>query len=530
LQIEEAQNIVKDSNAESSNWKEKEVELLEENKKSNIKIEAQAIELETQAIEIGKLKHYVKLLTDAIYGKKSEKLNSEAIKQLGLLFNEAEGHSEDEQEELPIEATTSIKEHKRKKGRKKLPKDLPIKQIIYDLEEEEKKCSCGCQLSKIGEEKSEQLDFIPAKLQVIEHVRYKYACKGCEDTVKCAKLPNKPLPKANATAGLLAHIMVGKYTDHLPLYRQAEIFKRHGIDLPRSTLCNWVNASGKLIKPIIGLLKKDMIASDYVASDETTVRVLDNEASTSYMWVHLSGERDKRAIVYDYQDNRRGENAETFLQDFKGYHQTDAYSGYNGVHDREEITWVACWAHARRKYIEITKTIKEPGIAHKMVKYIGLLYKIEREALDKKLDPGEIKKLREEKAIPILGVIKKLVDEVKDATPPQSILGKAIRYTSNNWQGLNNYLLDGRLRIDNNDSERSIKPFAVGRKNWMFCATTKGAEASANIYSIIETCKATNINPYNYLKYLLNHIHDYSDPKDLVNLLPYNIDKKLLSD
>lgn len=151
-------------------------------------------------------------------------------------------------------------------------------------------------------------------------------------------------------------------------------------------------------------------------------------------------------------------------------------------------------------------------------------------ALDKKLDPGGIKKLREEKAIPILGVIKKLVDEVKDATPPQSILGKAIRYTSNNWQGLNNYLLDGRLRIDNNDSERSIKPFAVGRKNWMFCATTKGAEASANIYSIIETCKTNNINPYNYLKYLLNHIHDYSDPEELVNLLPYNIDKKLLSD
>ena len=203
MQVEEALNITKDSNAESSNWKEKEVKLLEENKKSNIKIESQAIELE-------KLKHYVKLLKDAIYGKKSEKLDSEAIRQLGLLFNEAEGHSEDEQEELPIEETTSIKEHKRKKGRKKLPKDLPRKQIIYDLEEEEKKCSCGCQLSKIGEEKSDQLDFIPAKLQVIEHVRYKYACKGCEDTVKCAKLPNKPLPKANATAGLLAHIMVSK--------------------------------------------------------------------------------------------------------------------------------------------------------------------------------------------------------------------------------------------------------------------------------------------------------------------------------
>ncbi len=194
--------------------------------------------------------------------------------------------------------------------------------------------------------------------------------------------------------------------------------------------------------------------------------------------------------------------------------------------NKKEITWVACWAHARRKYIEITKTIKTPGIAHK-IKYIGQLYKIEREALDKKLDPGETKKLREKNAVPILEVIKKLLDEVKDAIPPQSILGKAVGYTLNNWQGLNNYLLDGRLRIDNNDSERSIKPFAVGRKNWMFCATTKGAKASANIYSIIETCKVNKINPYDYLKYLLNHIHDYSDPKELVNLLPYNIDKKI---
>ena len=522
MQIEEAQNIVKDSSTESLNWKEEKVELLEQSKKSNIKIESLTIEIE-------RLTHYVKLLKEVIYGRKSERLDEEAIKQLGLLFNEAEANSENEQEELPIEETTSVKEYKRKKGRRPLPKELPREQIIYDLTEEEKQCGCGCQLSKIGEEKSEQLDYIPAKLQVIEHIRYKYACKGCEDIIRCAKLPNKPLPKAKATAGLLAHIMVSKYTDHLPLYRQTEIFKRHAIDIPRSTLCNWVNACGKLITPLIELLKKDITSSDYVASDETKVLVLDNEASNSYMWVHLSGDRERRAIIYDYQDNRKGENAEIFLKEFKGYHQTDAYSGYNGVHDREEITWVACWAHARRKYIEITKTIKVPGIAHKMVKYIGQLYKIEREALDQKLDPGKIKELREENAKPILETIKKLLDEVKDATPPQSILGKAVGYTSNNWEGLNNYLLDGRLRIDNNDAERSIKPFAVGRKNWLFCATTKGAEASANIYSIIETCKANNINTYNYLKYLLNHIHDYSDPKELINLLPYNIDKKLLA-
>ena len=320
MQVEEAQNIVKDSSIELLNWKEEKVELLEQSKKSNIKIEAQAIEIE-------RLTHYVKLLKEVIYGRKSERLDEEAIKQLGLLFNEAEANSENEQEELPIEETTSVKEYKRKKGRRPLPKELPREQIIYDLTEEEKQCGCGCQLSKIGEEKSEQLDYIPAKLQVIEHIRYKYACKGCEDTIRYAKLPNKPLPKANATAGLLAYIMVSKYMDHLPLYRQTEIFKRHDIDIPRSTLCNWVNACGKLITPLIELLKKDITSSDYVASDETKVLVLDNEASNSYMWVHLSGDRERRAIIYDYQDNRKGENAEIFLKEFKGYHQTDAYSG-----------------------------------------------------------------------------------------------------------------------------------------------------------------------------------------------------------
>ena len=336
------------------------------------------------------------------------------------------------------------------------------------------------------------------------------------------------MPKANATAGLLAHIMVSKYTDHLPLYRQSEMFKRYNIDLPRNTLCNWMKGCGNLLTPIVELLKKEIIASDYVASDETKVRVLDSKVSNAFMWLHMNGEREKRAVIYDYHDNRRGECAEIFLKDFKGYHQTDAYSGYVGLHKNKDVAWVACWAHARRKYIEITKTIKTPGIAHKMVKYISQLYKVEREALDKKLDPGRIKTLREQKAKPILKTIKQLLDEVKDETPPQTILGKAIWYTVNHWEGLQTYLRDGRLRIDNNDAERSIKPFAVGRKNWLFCATTNGAMASANIYTIIETCKANNINPYNYLRYLLQNIHNYSDPKDLLNLLPYYINKDLL--
>ncbi len=175
---------------------------------------------------------------------------------------------------------------KKKSGRRPLPKDLPRKQVIYDIKEEEKVCECGCELSIIGSEVSEQLDYIPAKLQVIEHIRYKYACKSCEEGVKCAELPIKPLPKANATSGLLAHILVSKFEDHLPLYRQSLMWERLNIGIARSTMCNWVIACGDLLKRLVDLLKKDMVAEDYVASDETRVQVLKSETSTSYMWVH----------------------------------------------------------------------------------------------------------------------------------------------------------------------------------------------------------------------------------------------------
>lgn len=503
----------------------------EDEKTALINLQQKQIEMLKMELEV--LKHNFGILQRAMFGSKSEKLSEEEIEQLSLAFNEAEVYSVAEQKDLDLnlddnEIDSAGKNHK-KTGRKPLPKNLPRIQMIYDISADEKNCECGCQLSKIGEEISEQLDYVPARLQVIEHIRYKYACKGCEETVRCAAVPLKPIPKANATAGLLSHILISKFEDHLPLYRQSNMWERLGIDISRSTMSNWVMACGDLLNPLVELLRKDIVSKDYVASDETPLRVINSTTDTSYMWVHIGGERERRAIVYDYNPNRSGACASEFLKGFKGYHQCDAYGGYNKLHSLEYIIWVACWAHARRKFYDIIKLVKTAGVAHKIIHLIRKLYAIEREALDKKLSYKEMYKLRQEKAVPILAEIKEILEDYKDKVPPKSALGGAIAYSLNHWQGLNAYLLDGRIRIDNNDSERTIKPFAVGRKNWMFCVTTNGAKASANIYSIIQTCKANQINTYAYLRYVLQNIMTAKTEAELRALLPYNVEKQLLS-
>lgn len=481
----------------------------------------------TQRIE--EMEHNIGILNRALFGKKSEKLNPEDIEQLKLLFDEAEVFA-DTQDEMEFEDDEEEDEDKstappkKKPGRRPLPKDIPRKTIIHDLSEADKICPCGCALSKIGEDKSEQLDRIPATLQVIEHVRLKYACKSCEDTILRAAVPIKPLPKANATAGFLAYIIVSKFADHLPLYRLSMMLKRHDIDIGRATLSNWVLGCGTSLAPLISALQRDIVAADYVASDETTVNVLDSDTNKSYMWVHMSGDRNRRAVVFDYQPSRAGVCATSFLDGFKGAHQCDAYSGYNKLHKCEGVFCVACWAHARRKFFDITKKVKTPGFAHRMVWLIQKLYKIEKEARDRELTPEEITLLRQKKAKPILAEIKKQLDDQKGRVLPKSPIGKAIAYSLNQWDDLNVYITDGRLRIDNNDCERAIKPFAVGRKNWMFNATTRGANTSATLFSLIETCKANNINPYEYLRHVLVAIKSAQTDDEINQLLPYNLD------
>ena len=327
-------------------------------------------------------------------------------------------------------------------------------------------------MTRIGEETSEKLEYIPSKVKKIKLIRAKYVCKKCDNPPVLADIKKYPIQKGIATASLLSHTLTAKYCDHLPLYRQSQIWERSNIKLDRQTLSRWVMQTAELLSPLIKHLKQDISDSSYVCSDETRLKVLESDKSTCYMWLHHSGVRDKRAIVFDYQDNRSQESPLSFLEGFEGFHQSDAYSGYNALHKREGVRSVGCWDHARRRFVEIVKLTKEKGVAYRALKLINQLYKIERKAIDEKLPPDKIKILRKEKSATILCELKKYLESINPGT---EVLRNAINYTLNNWGSLKEYIEDGNLRISNADAERIIKAFAIGRKNWLFCNTTSGA-------------------------------------------------------
>ena len=483
-------------------------------------------EAEWLKIELAMSKYNCALLKHSIFGKSSEKSRASHVDQMSFLFNEAETYAKPEIQEV-TQAQDSIAPKKKKAGRKALPENLPRNEIIHELQGEELKCDCGGELIHIGSETSEQLDVIPAKVIVNKHIRYKYACKCCEEVVKRAAAPFTPISKSIATPNLLAHIYTQKFNDHCPLYRQEHMWQRLGINLSRATMSNWILSGAEILKPIIELLKEDMNSSNYICSDETTINVLNNEKSNNYMWVHMSGNRKQRAVVYEYQESRSGSSTSDFFKNFKGYHQSDGYAGYNELHNRDDITGVGCMAHVRRKFMDIVKITKKPGIASKIIDIISKLYDIERMA--KELPYEQIYQIRQERSLPIMEQLHQTLLYYQDQAPPTSILGKAINYPLKQWPKLVVYLENGQIRIDNNDCERAIKPFVIGRKNWLFNNTEKGAKASSIIFSIIETCKANEINSYNYLRYLFANIHKAKTKQDLRSILPYNIDPGFLN-
>ena len=314
--------------------------------------------------------------------------------------------------------------------------------------------------------------------------------------------------------------------DHLPLYRQSTMLERLGVHISRATMSGWVLKCADLLSPLRNLLKNQIVSDTYVRADETTVQVLQEtnrkDTTKSYMWVYLTGSHKNFAVVYEYQETRAGTGPEEFLKDFKGYLQTDAYSGYNGVTKKEGNTSLGCWGHARRKYVDVVKISQKPGKAAEIVGVIKGLYKIEEDMKERKLTPEEVKIIRQEKSKPILEELKKQLQKLILLVPPKNPLAKAIGYTLNNWKPLTVYLEDGRLDIDNNAAERAIRPFAIGRKNWLFMGNPKGAEAAAVIYSLIETAKGNGIEPYKYLRHVLETIPSIA-PENLSSLLPWNV-------
>jgi hypothetical protein len=337
----------------------------------------------------------------------------------------------------------------------------------------------------------------------------------------------QPIPKSNASPGFLAHVMVSKFCDHLPLYRQEQILARGGIELSRAVLSQWVIKCGKLFQPLINLMQEQHLQYDIGYSDETPVQVLKEEGrkaeSKSYMWVFAGGVPDKFSWIYQYEPARGSAIPLGFWEGFNGYIHVDGYAGYHSLENKLGIKLVNCMAHARRNFSEVAKlSKKQGGVSNAVLAQIGKLYQIEKMLKESEASIDLIKNTRQEKSKPILDKLKIFLEENQKKTLPNSALGKAIAYMLNHWIGLTRYLEDGRIEIDNNRTERAIKPFATGRKNWLFCDSVRGADASANIYSLIETCKHHNINPYDYLKHTLAEINKCKTLEDYEKLLPYN--------
>jgi transposase len=375
-------------------------------------------------------------------------------------------------------------------------------------------------LKRLGEEVSERLEYVPASLVVIEEVCQKYACpKGC--TVVTAEKPTAPIEKGLAGPGLLAQVAVSKYGDHLPLHRQADIFRRQGGEISRQTMGDWMRACADLASPLYDLMKQGVLGSKAVQTDDTPVPVLDPalpRTRTGRIWTYV-GDDDHPFTVYDYTPNRSRDGPEEFLKEFRGYLQADAYSGYDHFYQQPErgIVEVACWAHSRRRFFEAQSSDLMRSTV--MLAYIRLLYDIEREARDRHLDPDGRRALRQEKAQPILQDIRAYLEREHPQVLPKSPEGQAIAYTLSNWQALTRYCEDGDLEIDNNGAERSLRGVAVGRKNWMFYGSDQGGRTAAVLTSLIATCKRLHIDPFAYLRDIFERISSHPK-KRLGELLP----------
>lgn len=485
--------------------------------------------LAAQDAHINSLTELLRIYRYRQFGNKSEKISSEQVS----LFDEADlpkntAAIEKADEEIHVAAHTRQKSP----GRKPLPADLPREQRIYDLPDEEKTCGCGQPLTHIKNETCEQLEIIPAKIYVIQHVRKKYACKHCEETIKTSPMPVQAIPRSIASAGLLSHVLVSKFQDHLPLHRQEQMLRRIGVDIPRATLCLWVIRSAELLKPIAELLRQQILSYDIAYSDETTLQVLKEPnkgvQSKKYMWLFAGGAPDKFCYYYHYHHSRSHDVAVNFFNGYKGYIHCDGYPAYDTLKATSpDLVLSGCMYHARRKFFEITKIVKaKDGVAFDVVTYIGLLAKIEEEI--KELNDTDRFNIRLEKAKPVLDELHQYLEAVYPRIPPKSPLGQAVSYTLNQWPKLLVYLQDGRLENNNNRSERAIKPFAIGRKGWLFADSVSGAHAAATIFSLVETCKYHGIEPYDWFRYVLLQLPLCKSSDEIVSLLPFNIDRKLL--
>ena len=432
---------------------------------------------------------------------------------------------------------------RRKCGRKAIDDSTPTKQIYHDIPEEEKVCACGCRLKKVGENSTKRLRIIPAKMYAVEDIYPKYACPNCEGSgdednpvFRQAPAAKYFIPKSIATNELLAYVMTNKFCEHMPFYRQEKAFERRCITVTRADMSNWQEQIYERLKPLDSLIMEHIKTGTTMNMDETTVRVLKYKNRTenenrkkSYVWLGIGGPKNKKAVIYRYYESRNAKFIKPFINGFKGWLQTDEYPGYetalkehNLLYPDDKIIHAACLAHVRRKFFDASLNGKSPG-AGKAVKYIQLIYKKEEELIEMNLSPEELVSKRKELIKPVFDEFHEWLLEMEPKVPPTLKFGRAINYALSSWQHLLNYLDCPDLFVDNSIAERSIKPFVIGRKNWLFSGSEKGAESSCFLFTLIENAKYYHLDPYEYLRCVFDQSVNCQTKKDFEKLLPWNI-------
>lgn len=459
---------------------------------------------------IQELEERLQTLVRAKFGRVSETLG---VGQLRL-FDAPEADEEKKAEEKPVAERTQRPGH----GRRKPAEELPRRRVVHELPECERGCpDCGTQRVAIGEEVSERYGYVPACVEIIEDTRIRYGCPQCDSKTVVAAVPAKPIPKGLADGSMIAYIAVSKFADHLPLHRLEGIFRRHGAEIARSTMCDWLAAAAELLEPLSMRIKERVLLSRVIWTDDTPVDLQDrnheNNILQARIWTYV-GDKDNNLTAFDFTDSRKRDGPLNFLRDFKGFLQADAYAGYDHVYASKTVHEVACWAHARRKFFDSLGSNKKA--ASHALRHIQALYRVEKLSASKTEE--QRKKMRQRFSRKILALIKPWLDRMV-LTEHKGPLSKAIKYALNNWDALCTFTEDGELTIDNNKSERELRAIAVGRKNWLFVGSRDGGRRAAILCSLIASCKRHNVDPLAYLTYMLN-LFSHSSPTNLDSLLP----------
>jgi transposase len=498
--------------------------------------QAQTEKIALLETEVAWYREQLGLAKKRLYGPKSEKT---PVAQEAMLFNEAEACASDTLPDPQTEVITYTRRKKVAGKREAQLADLPVEEIFYELTEEAQVCpQCSGPLHPMGHDTRQEIEVIPAKVVLVKHHAAKYACRNCnrneiQTPILTAPVPKSAFPNSLASPSAVAYLMSQKFVEGLPLYRQEASLQRLGFELSRQTMANWTIAGADWLEQITPRMKAKLLERDILHADETPLQVLQEEGrraqQSSYMWLYRSGRDGPPIIFYEYQETREGGyplgDPRNFLNEYAGFLHVDGYGVYETL---SKATLVGCWAHARRGFVEaidvLSPMTKKKGgtAAHKGLDYCNKLFAIERDLHD--VTPEERFAGRGERSGPVLEELRAWLEEMAIAVVPKSLTGKAIRYCLNQWSKLAAFMLDGRLELSNNRAERSIKPFVIGRKNWLFANTPRGADASATIYSLVETAKENGIHPLAYLTYLFEQLPNikWTDPVALDVLLPWS--------